>query len=144
MRFNKKLRYNYYKKYKDIKETIEKRYNILIGIITVVTVFLFVNLFYMLQLNFYKALIELSPKYRNYKVLRGHILFVTKDPNDEMVHDRLYEYNDTDWTLFKDLLKSVYHQITTLDFINNPEIMITPDKERSMRDIKEFITLLLA
>ena len=99
---------------------------------------------YMLQLNFYKALIELSPKYRNYKVLRGHILFVTKDPNDEMVHDRLYEYNDADWTLFKDLLKSVYHQITTLDFINNPEIMITPDKERSMRDIKEFITLLLA
>ena len=41
----KKIKYNYYKKYKDIKEIIEKRYNILIIIIMIVIMVLFIKLF---------------------------------------------------------------------------------------------------
>ena len=42
----KKVKYNYYKKYKDIKEIIEKRYNILIFIVTLAFIILFIKLFY--------------------------------------------------------------------------------------------------
>ena len=41
----KRIKYNYYKKYKDIKEVIEKRYNILIVIIMIIIVIMFVKLF---------------------------------------------------------------------------------------------------
>lgn len=40
------LKYNHYKKYKDIKEIIEKRYNILTLIVITLLLFLFVDLFY--------------------------------------------------------------------------------------------------
>ena len=40
------IKYNYYRKYKNIKETIEKRYNILIGIIIFIIFTLFINLFF--------------------------------------------------------------------------------------------------
>lgn len=43
-KINKK--YHYYKKYTDITKVIEKRYNVLIGIVTVVITILFINLFY--------------------------------------------------------------------------------------------------
>ena len=42
----KKIKYNYYKKYNDIKEIIEKRYNILILIVTLAFIILFIKLFY--------------------------------------------------------------------------------------------------
>ena len=60
-RKNTNLKYNYYKKYKDIKETIEKRYNILIGIITLVIIILFINLFYIqiIKNNYYKEKLEI-------------------------------------------------------------------------------------
>lgn len=41
----KRIKYNYYKKYKDIKEVIEKRYNILIVIIMIIIVIMFIKLF---------------------------------------------------------------------------------------------------
>ncbi len=65
MRLNKKLKYNYYKKYKDIKEIIEKRYNILIAVITLVTTVLFVNLFYIQVIEskeYQEKLVELTVK----------------------------------------------------------------------------------
>ncbi len=43
---SKKIRYNHYKKYKDIKEIIEKRYNILTVVVILILLFLFVDLFY--------------------------------------------------------------------------------------------------
>lgn len=90
-RYNKKLKYNYYKKYKDIKETIEKRYNILIGIISVVTIILFVNLFYIqiIEGKEYQAqLVELTEKMvESNTAPRGRIydrnnkLIVDNEPN---------------------------------------------------------------
>ncbi len=46
IRPQKNVKYSYYKKYKDIKEIIENRYNILIGCIILLMCILFVNLFY--------------------------------------------------------------------------------------------------
>lgn len=43
---NKKLHYSHYNKYRDIKEIIEKRYNILIIIIIVIILFMLMDLFY--------------------------------------------------------------------------------------------------
>lgn len=60
----KNIKYSYYKSYKDVKETIEKRYNILIGMIILVMCVLFVNLFYIqvLQTDKYKEKVEASTK----------------------------------------------------------------------------------
>ena len=98
---------------------------------------------YMLQLLFYKLLLNLSPKYRKYKVLRGHILFVTKDKDGE-VHDKVYEYDEKDEQEFLKLLVVVYRQIMSLEFMDDTELMIAPEKSRAMKDVKEFIKLLLA
>ena len=99
---------------------------------------------YMLQLIFYKVLLNKSQKYRNYKVTSGHILFVMKDKNDGQVHEREYIYNDEDEAEFKELLKAVYKQITELNYLDDPELFIEPDKGRNMKDIRDFIKLLLA
>ena len=99
---------------------------------------------YMLQLIFYKMLLNLSPNYRKYKVTRGHILFVTKDKHDEEVHDKVYEYNEADEEEFLKLLKAVYVEISTLNFLDDPELMVSPDKNRTIKDIRAFIELLLA
>lgn len=97
---------------------------------------------YMLQLSFYKLLLNLSPSYRNYKVTKGHILFVSPDQEGK-VYDKVYEYNDTDEADLKKLTKSVYHQITSLDFVSNPELNLAPDKSRTLKDIKAFVAQLL-
>lgn len=97
---------------------------------------------YMLQLGFYKLLLNLSPSYRNYKVTKGHILFVSPD-QESHVYDKVYEYNDTDETELKSLVKSVHHQITSLDFVSNPELNLAPDKSRTLKDIKAFVAQLL-
>ena len=84
------IKYNYYKKYKDIKEIIEKRYNILIGIITLVVVVLFINLFYVqvVKKDFYEVKLEeltqntvegsTAPRGRIYD--RNHKLIVDNEP----------------------------------------------------------------
>ncbi len=99
---------------------------------------------YMLQLNFYKLLLNSSPTYRNYKVTRGHILFVNPDKDDE-VYDKIYEYNDKDTALFRKLLKSVYSHINKLDFLEKSSpLHIEPDVDKNHKDIKDFIELMLA
>ena len=108
---------------------------------------------YSLQLEFYKLLLNNSPKYHNYRVTKGHILYVTKDDNDE-VFDKVYEYpekiqfeirNKVDYEFsFIDLLKTVYPLITSLSFVDDPELFIDADKNRNMKQEKEFIKLLLA
>lgn len=86
----KKIKYNYYKKYKDIKEIIEKRYNILIIIITLIFITLFIKLFYVqvVKKDYYKKelkeLIEkkiegsTAPRGRIYD--RNHKLIVDNEP----------------------------------------------------------------
>ena len=98
---------------------------------------------YRLQLGFYKLLLNLSPTYSKYKVTRGHILFVTPDA-DEKVHDKVYEYNDADEAELKSLIKAVYTQVKSLDFVKNPDLFLPADKNNTMKDIRAFIELLIS
>ena len=98
---------------------------------------------YMLQLGFYKLLLNNSPKYSKYKVSRAHILFVVPD-NDGEVYDKVYEFNEVDEKQLLDIMRAVYYQISSLNFINDKDLMIPADSNKGIKDIKEFITLLLA
>ncbi len=96
---------------------------------------------YRLQLGFYKLLLNLSPTYRNYQITRGHILFVTPD-NDEKVYDKVYEFNPDDEQELKQLIKAVYRELQSLDFVDNPELFIPADKKHLLKDIKAFVAKL--
>lgn len=97
---------------------------------------------YRLQLDFYKLLLNLSPTYQKYRVTRGHILFVTPDP-DQRVYDKTYEYNDANDQELRNLVKAVHHQITSLGFVRDPEVFLPADPNCSMTKIRSFINLLL-
>lgn len=97
---------------------------------------------YKLQLGFYKLLLNLSPAYAKYKVERAHILFVTPDGRDE-VHDKVYEFNEKDEKELLDLIRAVYHQIKTLDFVSDPELFVEPDEKKGISDIKKFVKRLI-
>ena len=97
---------------------------------------------YKMQLGVYKLLLNLSPAYAKYKVARGHILFVKPDGYDE-VHDKVYEFNDKDETELKRLISAVYHEIVSLDFVNDAELFIEKDKTKGLKDIKEFVKKLI-
>lgn len=98
---------------------------------------------YMLQLEFYKLLLNNSPRYSKYKVTKAHILFVNPD-GDNYVYDKVYDYDGISHEELINLMKVVYSYATTLDFIDDPEIFIEPDDQRGVKDIKDFIELLLA
>ena len=98
----------------------------------------------MLQLEFYKLLLNNSPTYRKYKVTKAHILFVIPDKKTGEVYDKVYEYDLKNGKLLIDLIKKVYTQVTTLDFMDNPDVFIPPDKNLNVKDIIGFIELLLA
>ena len=99
---------------------------------------------YMLQLGFYKLLLNNSPTYSKYKISRAHILFVTPDIKDRQVHDKVYEFNDEDEQNLLALMQAVYKLVLSLKFIEDSEIFIAPDGQKNLKDIKEFIKLLLA
>ena len=98
---------------------------------------------YMLQLGFYKLLLNNSPTYKKYKVERAHILFVTPDKDDE-VYDKVYEFNDEDEKELLALMRAVYNMVATLDFIDDEEVFLPADNTKTLKDIKGFIELLLA
>ncbi|MBR2588971.1 ATP-dependent helicase [Candidatus Saccharibacteria bacterium] len=98
---------------------------------------------YGLQLGFYKLLLNLSPTYSKYKVEKAHILFVVPDVNDGKVHDKVYEYNDKDEKELKALIPAVYQQIKTLDFVDNENLFVPPNPENKLKNIKDFIQLVL-
>ncbi|MBO7720149.1 ATP-dependent helicase [Candidatus Saccharibacteria bacterium] len=97
---------------------------------------------YKLQLGFYKLLLNLSPEFSKYKIERAHILFVVPD-DESTVHDKVYEFNDADENLLKELIPVVYHHIKTLDFVDDPELFVEPDKNKGIKEIREFIKKLL-
>ena len=97
---------------------------------------------YKLQLGFYKLLLNLSPEYAKYKVTRAHILFVSPDNFNE-VHDKVYEFNEKDEVELSALITAVYREIKTLDFVDNPELFIEADSKKGLKDIKEFVKLLI-
>ncbi len=98
---------------------------------------------YRLQLGFYKILLNLSPTYRQYRVTRGHILFVTPDA-DEHVYDKVYEYNETDEQELKQIMEAVYYQLRSLDFVNDTELFVAADPNITKNKNMEFITNLIA
>lgn len=98
---------------------------------------------YMLQLCFYKLLLNNSPIYRKYRVNKAHILFVAPD-NDDEVYDKVYEYNEQDETELLSLIKAIHHEVSTLDFIGDPSIFVPANSNLGIKDIKKFIELLLA
>lgn len=97
---------------------------------------------YAMQLMFYKLLLNASPRFRKYKVERGHILYVEPD-KDGVVYDKVYEYDDASETEFRKLLAAVWHQIEGLKFMDDPEVFIEPDGGKGVKEMKEFIQLLL-
>ncbi|MDO4527019.1 MAG: ATP-dependent DNA helicase [Candidatus Saccharibacteria bacterium] len=98
---------------------------------------------YSLQLMFYKLLLNHSPVYSKYRIERGHILFVRPDDDGE-VYDKVYEFEPEAEMELLSLMQAVYEQITDLRFLDDPEIMRPADKSLGLKDIKEFIALLLA
>ena len=98
---------------------------------------------YMLQLEFYKLLLNNSPTYRKYKVEKAHILFVVPDRDGE-VYDKIYEYNEKDESEIRTLIKAVYDSVVSLEFLDDPEIFVSADNSLGIKDIKNFIALLLA
>ena len=46
--------------------------------------------------------------------------------------------------MFRELVKVVYQYMMSLSFVDDPELFIESDKNRSMKKVKEFIKLLLA
>ena len=98
----------------------------------------------MLQLLFYKLLLNNSIKYRKYKVERAHILFVTPDKKNGEVYDKVYEFKKEDEDELLALMKAVYDKVSTLEFMDDPKVFIAPNKDRGLNGVKEFIELLLA
>ena len=99
---------------------------------------------YCLQLEFYKLLLNYSPTYRKYKVTRAHILFVKPEQKDGQVFDKIYEFDEEFEKDILSLMKVVYKIVSTLEFIDDPEVFIPPDQSKGLKQIKEFIALLLA
>ena len=97
---------------------------------------------YMLQLEFYKMLLNNSREYSKYKVEKAHILFVTPDKDGE-VYDKEYIYNDAEYDDFLSLLAAVYNKVSSLEFMDDAEIFVESDSTKKLKDIKDFITLLL-
>lgn len=97
---------------------------------------------YMLQLEFYKMLLNNSREYGKYKVEKAHILFVTPDKDGE-VYDKEYIYNSDDYAEFLALLSAVYREMSTLSFMDDNELFIPADEQKKLKDIKDFIALLL-
>ena len=98
---------------------------------------------YMLQLEFYKLLLNHSRKYAGYRIERAHILFTTPD-KDGHVYDKVYEFSAPEEAELLQLAQAVWSQVSTLKFMDDPELFIEADKNKKLADIKDFITLLLA
>lgn len=99
---------------------------------------------YMLQLGFYKLLLNNSPTYAKYKVEKAHILFVKPDSKTGEVYDRVYEFNAEDEQALLAIMRAVYELVLSLRFLDDPEIMVSPNDTLGLKDIRNFITLLLA
>lgn len=98
---------------------------------------------YMLQLGFYKLLLNNSPTFSKYTVERAHILFVTPDKDGE-VYDKVYEFEEEDEKELLDLMQVVYNQVSSLKFMEDPEVFVGANNILGIKDIKNFVELLLS
>ncbi len=97
---------------------------------------------YRQQLIFYKLLLNSAPSYQKYQVTRGHILFVAPDQEGK-VYDKVYEFDDADESELRQLAASIYRRVKSLDFVERPELNLSPDKARTLKDVKAFIAQLI-
>ena len=98
---------------------------------------------YALQLGFYKLLLNTSPTYSKYQVTKAHILFVSPDAVDNQVYDKVYEYSDKEEAALIQLIQAVYQHIKSFDYLENPDLALTPDEQRTLKDIKAFILAII-
>ena len=98
---------------------------------------------YMLQLGFYKLLLNRSQKYSKYKVEKAHILFVIPDKDGE-VYDKEYIFTDEDEKELINLIKAVYTEVSTLQFMDDAELFIEANNALGIKDIMQFKELVLA
>lgn len=100
---------------------------------------------YSLQLEFYKLLLNLSPEFKKYRITTGHILFTTPTQPDNIVYDKVYNFSDSSAKELQVLIKSIHHHITNLTFLEEDSpLSIYPDSTRNLRDIKNFIELIIS
>ncbi len=99
---------------------------------------------YMLQLLFYKVLLNNSALYRKYRVTSAHILFVVPDKKSGLVYDKPYYFNAEEEAELLSLMKAVYGLVSSLQFLDDKRIFIPPDRTAGIKEIKDFIKLLLA
>ena len=97
---------------------------------------------YMLQLGFYKLLLNNSPTYSKYTVEEAHILFVTPDKDGE-VYDKPYEFCDEDEKELLALMRAVYKLVDSLDFIDDPEVFVPANNSLGIKDIRAFVSKLI-
>ena len=97
---------------------------------------------YMIQLVFYKLLLNNSPTFSKYRVEKAHILFVRPDV-DGQVYDKVYNYNPADEEMVVNLMKAVHYQIFDLKFMDDPKVLIHKNSDFGLKEIKTFIKLLL-
>ncbi|MDO5481080.1 MAG: ATP-dependent DNA helicase [Candidatus Saccharibacteria bacterium] len=93
---------------------------------------------YRLQLGFYKLLVNNSRSYANYKVRRGHILFVMPDAEGK-IWDAEYEFNQEDEAELVKLATNVYQMIRDLSFMERPEVFVESEAGAGMPRIREFV-----
>ncbi len=97
---------------------------------------------YGLQLTFYKMLIEACPRFKNYKVRKGHILFVVPD-KDGIVYDKEFDFDLMSDAEFLRLVSACYEQISTLKFMDDPDLFVEPDGTLEVEDIMKFAELIV-
>ena len=56
----------------------------------------------------------------------------------------MYEFDEESEATLRRLVVAVFREISSLQFMSDPEIFVAADKSRGLKDIKEFIELLLA
>jgi len=92
---------------------------------------------YKRQLMFYKLLLSLSPKWRNYKVESAVIDFVTPDEEGE-IRQKVLEFSDAEQVEFMKLCGKVYENVKALEF---PDIS---GYEKTLRGMKNFVADLMS
>ena len=107
---------------------------------------------YHFQLLFYRLLLKQSKIYQNYTVRSMNLLFTTPNRREVVNHPegKMHSIELPEATVakdpivFEDLLRAVYHQITTLSFLDSssPFALIT-DQNAGLSEIKNFCQQLI-
>ena len=100
------------------------------------------NYMYMLQLIFYKMLLNNSPRFAKYTVERAHLLYVVPDADGE-VYDKVYQYNEADEEEFRKLFAAVTRMVSDLSFMKDPDVFIEPDGGKGVKEVREFVQMLI-